>query len=274
MTTVLLLFQTINLLGQSNVRIIESLSNDNMILLKNKKFGFSKDTASVDFVYDSLLHPHLEKYLFAKKNGYWGVIDLNEKTIIPFDYQLVERTWYNNFIGIDTFIVQKNQKLGTVDFNNQTVIHFEYDAISGWVEYGPEAHYVLKNGKFGLIKHSGKEIIPTIYDSLYFYSNKIIKGKLNGKFGILNISNQVVIPFHYDALIVDFNSGYLLSGKDHFDKFAVKKNNKWVYINYNGKLIQDNISQKVIEEDYAQYEISNYDFQYIVHCLIKVKKQL
>jgi hypothetical protein len=198
--TIALLTLSLYSFGQTEVTIIESLTNGNLILSKNNRFGISKDSNSVDFIYDSLYHPHLENYLFAMKNSSWGVIDLKERIIIPFQFELVERTWYNNFTGIDTFIVQRNQKLGTVDFYNKIVIPFVYDAISNWVEYGPNAHYVLKDGKFGLIKHSGKVIIPAIYDSIYYYTNKIIKVNLNGKIGILNISNEVIIPFEYDEL--------------------------------------------------------------------------
>jgi hypothetical protein len=72
--------------------------------------------------------------------------------------------------------------------------------------------------------------------------------------------------------MMNFNGNGLMSEKNHVDKFVVRKNNRWDYLNYKGKLIKENISQKEIKEEYASFEINNYDFKYIVFCLVKVKK--
>ncbi len=105
-------------------------------------------------------------------------------------------------------------------------------------------------------------MIPVSYDSLYYYNDKIIKGKINNKYGVLNSKNTIVIPFDYDALIVDFDfHGW--ENENHIDKFAVKKNDIWYYLDYNGNIIKKDIPNAEIEKEYASFKLKNYDFEYI-----------
>lgn len=233
--------------------------------------GISQNVFQEKSDYDSIYHPRGKNYSFALMDSLWGVISQTGKTIIPCQYQYIDITWYDNFTGIDTFIVQKNNKLGTIDFENNIIIPFEYDEISNWVEYGPDAHYVVKDNRIGLIKHSGKLLIPIIYDSLHYYFGGLIKGKLNGKYGVLNYSNEIVLPFIYDALIVDFDYFGCSLDKDHKDKFAVRLGRAWHYLNSKGEYISRNVPVEIITKEYAPFEINNYDFEYIRYCMIKTK---
>jgi hypothetical protein len=250
-------------------KIIDTLQNKNLIIFSNKKYGISKNMNNVQLKYDTLYQPSPSEYLFVKLDNFWGVVDFNDNIIIPIVYELVDQTWYDNYTGIDTFLVQKNHKFGTVDFHNNIVIPFNYDAISNWVENGPDAHYVSINGKMGLIDHNGKEIVQSIYDSIYCYTYKVIKVKLNGKLGVINSENKIIIPLEYDALIADVLSTGELDIKNHEDKFIVRKNGKWDYLNYNGKIIRSNIPVSTIEKKFPSFKIYNYDFYYIGKCLIK-----
>ena len=171
--------------------------------------------------------------------------------IIPFEYQSINQTWYNNFSGIDTFIVQKNDKLGTIDFKNNVVIPIEYDGISGWVEWGPEAHYVKKDGKYGLLAHNGNLLIPVIYDDVFYYSNNIITVKNNEKKGIVNIRNQVIIPCIYDEIILDIDFWGFKSKNKNEDQIIVKKNNIWTYMNLKGDITRKNVPNGEIIKKYA-----------------------
>lgn len=66
-------------------------------------------------------------YIEVKKDGKYGVIDYNDRIIIPFEYE--------NFNDINTltpnlFVVSKNGKAGIVNLNNQIVLDFLYDGVS------------------------------------------------------------------------------------------------------------------------------------------------
>lgn len=236
---------------------------------KNDKYGILKDSGQVKYKYDTLVYPRHTEYYFALQQGNWGVVDKQDQVIISFEYEMIAKTWYNNFTGVDTFIVQKNNYLGTVDFQGKTVIPFKYDGISGWCENGPRAHYVIKDKKFGLIKHDGTIIIPTIYDAIHYYGPSIIKVKSGEKFGIINAKNNEIIPVVYESIIVDFNYSDLPVSEDHQDKYVVLKNGTWSYIDENGELIQNNVSQEIIEKEYAEFQLTHYDLTYTNYCMIK-----
>lgn len=235
---------------------------------KGDKYGILKDSALTDYKYDTIIYPGQKKYYLARIDSLWGVIDLNDQVILPFDYQMIELTAYNNSTGNDTFIVQKDGLFGTVDFSNHFVIPPIYEAISGWCEFGPEAHYVRKNGKIGLIKHEGEVLVPLIYDSLHFYGPRLIKAKLGLNFGVIDITNQVVVPFQYQELIVDFDFMGLESST-HRDKFVVLIEGEWNYLDPSGNILESKVDETEIKRKFANFQLTNYDLSYTELCLIK-----
>ena len=103
--------------------------------------------------------------VFINKEGKAGIYDEEGKIKIPFEYDAIYDTFYNDFDPLKTkYIVIKEGKVGTIDIHNNIVIPIIYDGLSGWVEYGPDAHFVKNKGKYGLISHEGKIIIPIEYD--------------------------------------------------------------------------------------------------------------
>ncbi len=56
--------------------------------------------------------------LFAKKNGKWGMIDLNEKAIIPFEYDY--KPEYKN----GNYQLSKDRKIGLVNRDGKFLMPF------------------------------------------------------------------------------------------------------------------------------------------------------
>lgn len=233
------------------------------ILQRNGKFGIINGQNEPVFEFDSLADTYLDNYILAKKTK-WGLVDSKGQTVIPFEYNALIPTLYE-VNKKQIFIARKTDKFGTININNKVVIPLEFDAITGWVEWGPNAHYISKNNKIGIIDYDGKIIIPTEYDSLYYEKDDLIKAKRNGKFGVINKNNEEIIPFIYDALIVDYF--YMNPAEQH--KVVAKLNGLWTYLSLNGKVIEENISNEKIKEEYKDYQLNNYDFEYIGKCFIK-----
>lgn len=243
-----------------------------IIVKKDRHFGLinSENELILPIEYDSIYHPHLEECYFISKNKLFGVVDYNGRVVIPFEYEKIAQTWYEKHKnGVDTLIVQKNGKLGTINSNNDIIIPLEYDGITDWVENGPDAHYVLKNNHYGLVNYNGKVIVPAIYERIHWYSNGIIKVKKNGKNGIINVNNDGVIPCIYDSLILDRDViGY---NKNHKDKYVAKKNNQWLYLDLNGKLLQSNLTRQDLEKSNTYLDYTDYDYTYVDLCMIFAK---
>lgn len=256
-----------NIIAQT--KIITELFNDYYILKQGNKFGLSKDTINVTYKYDSIYASKFEDYIFVKNKGFWGVLNDKMHQIIPCMYNRIEIACCYEEVkdGKNNFIVKLNTKFGLINYKNKVVIPIIYDAITSWIEGGPNAHYVLKDNKIGLIKHGGKLMIPVVYDSLYHDSDDIIKAKKNGKYGVINSKNKIKIPFEYDALIIDFSN--YLTDEGHIDKFVVKRNEKWYYLNDKNEIIRTEIPAEEINKLYKDFEFNNYDFKYVGMCFIK-----
>lgn len=99
------------------------------------------------------------------------------------------------------FIVKRNKKYGIVDLQNKNILPFEYDEISNWTEYGPRySKFIIQDGKTGLIdENSFKITIPPIYNE-FKYINGLIYAKRNKKAGIIDESGKVICPFIFDEI--------------------------------------------------------------------------
>jgi hypothetical protein len=258
----LIIFFLLNSILLGQVRVVYELNNNYFILEKNNKYSISKDSTKGNFTFDTICKSKFEDYLFTKQNNQWGIIDMKGKTIIPNEYDNINSACcYDNLNGKDNFIVRKTNKVGIINYKNKIVIPIIYEKLTNWVEYGPKAHYVFKNNKIGVIKHNGEFMIPIKYDSLYYENNDIIKGKLNNKIGVINSKNKIIIPFEYDKLIIDFDKyGFQ---KNHINKFVVRKEKIWYFLNYDGKIIRQNIPEIEIEKEFPSFELKNSDFEYI-----------
>lgn len=56
-----------------------------------------------------------------------------------------------------------------------------------------------KNGKYGYIDNSGKNIIRPKYDEAAYFNDGLAKVKLNGKYGFINKTGIEVIPLKYEC---------------------------------------------------------------------------
>lgn len=94
------------------------------VLTSNMKLIFLEKIQKVD-----ILSNH---YFRLKKKGKWGVKTIDDKEIIPFEYDVV---WEK--FGL--FILKQNDKWGIVDQKGNLVKPFEYDRIP----YIKEGYFVL-----------------------------------------------------------------------------------------------------------------------------------
>lgn len=239
---------------------------------KGDKYGILRDSGDVNYTYDTIIYPRLKDYYFAQKDGKWGVIDKSDKVILPFDYEFIERTWYNNFTGKDKFIVQKNGHLGTVDFQNDIAIPLKYDAISGWCEYGPPAHYVQRNQKIGLIDHKGEVLIPVTYDALTYYTPNIILVVKDKKFGIKNLRDSTIVPLDYELIIVDYNPFGKFENEKYRQKMFVLKDDAWSLLDQFNNVIEEQLTEDEVKLRLDRQTIHYYDGSYFNECLIEKRK--
>ncbi|MCW9707708.1 WG repeat-containing protein [Fodinibius salsisoli] len=154
----------------------------------------------------------------VKKNGAWGIYDTQtDKIIIPAKYQAFDycRTCLGK--GTYVF-AKKQGKWGILNFDNEVLIPFEYEHRDVYMQSSERVKTLYKNGqqmiinlKTGVIKPASKlEEDPSDKRTVEL-ADGFVKKRQNGKWGLLNPIGELVLPYKYD--FIDYNadsSGFLL----------------------------------------------------------------
>lgn len=245
----------------------------------NNKFGVvdQQGNIKVAFIYDESLYFDGNTFSIAKRNGMQGIIDINNKEIIPLKYSSVSHidddelnlfilensdevkivnlsnkvilSGYNQIESIFNqplkFIVKKNKKYGIVDLDNKIILPIEYDEISNWTEYGPRiSKFIVKNGKTGLIdENTFKITVPPVYDE-FKYINGLIFVKKNNKAGIIDEKGKIICPFIYDEVFPSLLDVYDFKSKEQ--RIYARKGNGYFQIDATGKVLKSNITVKTV----------------------------
>lgn len=225
-----------------------SLFEGNSVTIAKKDGLYGLITSSGDiklpFNYQSITSNNRSDYYVLQKDKLFGVIDKQSlQVIFPMEYEDIEQCHYDE----NRFIAKRNGHYGIITRSKQIIIPFEYDKISNWVEYGPKAHFVVKDRKDGLISREGKTIIPAIYDKIFVDNETLIKVKKNGFYGTVNWNNEIVHPIQYEQIL--WKWPYLT--EKPIDTIYVKKLGKYFATNTDGKVIVQSVSNKFIRDKFG-----------------------
>ena len=107
-----------------------------------------------------------QKYIKAKINGKWSLLDKEGKVIIPPKYDDVS----NIDRGTKSvFYVVKDEKIGLVNRQGKEITPIDYDVISE----GEKEVFVLTQGDLRGVLFKQKILMPSIYESINGYGLKI-----------------------------------------------------------------------------------------------------
>lgn len=232
-----------------------------LVARKDKDFGlidyYNKEIIS--FNYQDIEYNQFTKLSFAKRNNKWGLIDEKEQVLIPHLYEFIMNACCYDRDEKTAYIVNLNGKFGTIDIDNNIIIPIEYDKISSWVEYGPNAHFVKKDGKLGMISHSGKILLPTIYSSIYYLNDSILQVEIHDSVGFVTINNRIIIPIIYEGGYCDIkNDIFFYTPKQ--EKICMLSKGEWCCFNIKGKRINAKMTKKELKKYYKnQKEIEDYN---------------
>lgn len=221
--------------------------NNGEIYLNNKNYTSLNNVKSISFQ---------DNFFIVNSNDKFGVLDNKLKTIIPFEYDFIEK-------GESLFLVKKDNKIGYVDNQNNLIIPFEYD--SGLPDKNNN-FVALKDNKVGVIDLKNKTLIDFKYDNFIRFANKFIGFKDN-KFYLLSEnqteeldgtwlgfpSNDSIFYEKNDKFgLLDSNGNKLTNnifdelGQKNTNAIIFKKNNKYGLINQIGKEIYKNKADYII----------------------------
>lgn len=197
-----------------------------------------------------------DRYAFYDdESGMYGVKTSDNEIIVEPQYTSIQP------FQTDFAIVSNEDYLsGTIDIEGNVIIPLEFESL--YFSEVDNCFTFAKSGKYGLLDNSGKIIIPNQYDHINFLKNGFAVIMIGDKYGIIDSNNKTIVNPSYEYIsehssqnfiAVDYEkstySMYTIQGEKHIatysfislaqanDLFLVTQDNKYGYINGEGKVV-------------------------------------
>ena len=192
-------------------------------------------------------------YVVAFKDDKWGVIDNQGNTVIDPSYaEMIVIPNSKNDVFLCTYDVDYNSgtyKTKALNSKNEEIFK-EYSKVEAIqniddnsnIWYENNVVKVEKDGKYGLINLSGKELLPCEYEEITAVEGikNALKVLKDGKCGVVDSEGKVILKTEY----ADVKN----LGEDIKDGFIIKADDsKYGVVNYSGELILDAIYDEVLK---------------------------
>jgi len=164
------------------------------IIYSNGRYGYYdtfKRTAVMSYQYQRILPPS-EGLSLAVKDGLYGFVDTNLRTVIPFNYS------YAGKFEDGLSIVMKNGKYGYINTKGEEVIPCIYEEAEPFNE-GLAVVRVDRN--YGCIDKAGTFVIPDEFGYIQGFENGVSIAKLSGRYVVLRN------PIRYESFAEAVPSG-------------------------------------------------------------------
>lgn len=210
---------------------------------------------------DSVLYEAVEKtdcnnyYITINQDGFYGVIDSQNKELIKNKYNYLEYLFGEYFI-----VSNEKGNLGVININDEIVVGFLYDVLQKIDNTKVIEAKILKENRIDLYSQNMDKI--SSFEDSYIYNmdkyievysknateyfdavgkelnnkdiftnNSLFSSKRDNKWGFIDINDNIVIDYKYDK-VTEFNKyGYA----------GIMNNGKWGVIDVNGNIIQEPI---------------------------------
>ena len=194
----------------------------------------------------------------VRKNGKWGAVHANGRTLIPCRYDDIHFLEHTGNSMLKVYI--EKPKYGLIDTLGQLAIRATYDQI-GTLSEGRLA--VMHDKMWGYTNLEGQEIISCRFDEVRPFSEGLAAVRLGSKWGFIDRMGQVVIDFQFEACgsfshqlawvaVASQRSGYIDTEGDvhipaQFDEATdffqgvarVRQGDEWGLIDTRGKYIME-----------------------------------
>ena len=120
----------------------------------------------------------------------------------------------SNYIADNVLRVQKDGKYGLINLSGKELIAPQFEELVS-LKYVQNSYLTKKDGKYGLVDNAGNIIIDNSYDSIHALTNKYEDGYVvekGGKFGLIKYNKEQVLETKYNKIIsVTNGSSYIVN---------------------------------------------------------------
>ena len=192
-------------------------------------------------------------------NGKWGVIDKNNKIIIPLEYDAIDYI-------TDYIIAKKDELWGLFDISGKQLLAPEYDDIE--ISRCSNLLRIVKNSFYALFNLTTGKITDFKYISIRVFDDKTILVKTQDGYGIIDSSFKEIAPCKYEVL-----KEIYLQGIFHEPVLFAIQNSKSYIINYNNVILKTveyedikplHLKEVLAVKQNGLWGLIDYNFNYIV----------
>lgn len=179
-------------------RILEIESEDIYIICaENGQYGLIKnDKKIIGNEYQSLTYSESSNTITAIKGKKYGVISIDGKTIIPFEYSQIDIT------GEYIYAKDEKEKITVFDAKGNKIELDENIAILNIEDTNYKIQIETKNNKTTYsIYENEKKLTQKQYTYIqYLFNNYFIASNSNGKLGIIDSKEKIKVEFSYNSI--------------------------------------------------------------------------
>ncbi len=132
-------------------------------------------------LYDDLHFYKSDLPVAARRKGKWGYIDLDNKTLVPFKYDMV-----NQFSEGAAAVKLKNS-FGVIDITGKINIPFNYVFISAFKK---DVALIKRGSRFGLISKGGSVLIVPEFEKYQWVTDDVIRFNNGNLYGYYNAEKR------------------------------------------------------------------------------------
>lgn len=176
-------------------RILEIEDEDGAYLITSKsgKIGLNRNAqVKIENEYELIEYDDINKILEVKKNGKYGVYDLDGNMILPTQYEELQSAG-------KIITAQKDGELLVFDANGSLKKDFKYVSV---IPTKSENYFITinSNAKYGLVDNNNDVLIDSKYDYIeYAFDNYFIFSD-DGKSGIIDSTGNIIVKNAFDIV--------------------------------------------------------------------------
>lgn len=199
---------------------------------------FKSGRAIVSVYQSEKLKPMQQGQADDKDYEVYGVIDADNNTIIPFEYQYIKRVSPNVFYVEKTNESQAKRSFNFIDNDGNIVTEAGYDDIV-YSSLSKDLFTVKKGNKWGFVNNELETVIPFEFDRARAFSDGLVAVAKNNKYGFVNKQGQIVIPYLYDMVDMDIKEDQSVAAPYRFllERAIVRKDGLWGVINKQNEIV-------------------------------------
>ena len=170
------------------------------------------------------LQPFSCGHAIVRRDGRWGAVDHTGRLVLPTRFENM-----TTFFADTLFFAGTPAGMALYDKRMEPLTEAVYTWV-GAMYYGRIP--VQRNGKYGFLDRTGREVVPCIYDETGVYVLARTLVRIGDRYGIIDTAGRYVLPLEYE------NTSYTGEKYMYYDSLAlVEKDGKLGYVDLDGNLV-------------------------------------